>query len=114
MVDYSDEYQHWDNTEPVTVVVRRPAAEHGTATVDVSVARRGTPRRDAQFFNGVRLQGNEMTWLIPAALMDGVEITPESSITDEPGNKWIVITAVELRLGSSRGHWECLCREARS
>jgi hypothetical protein len=112
--DYSDEYQHWDNTEPVTVVVERRADELGTATVGVSIARRGTPRRDAQFFNGVRLRGNEMTWLIPAALMDGVEIATDAKITDEQGVSWIVATAIELRLGNSRGHWECLCREARS
>ena len=113
MLDYSDEYQHWDNTEPVTVVVPRPASEQGTATVDVSVARRQTPRRDAQFFNGIRLQGNEMIWHVPAALMDGVDIRPDSTITDGQGIKWIVATAVELRLGASRGAWECLCREGR-
>lgn len=114
MLDYSDEYLHWDNTEPVTVVVRRAAAERGTATIDVALARRGTPHRHAQFYNGVRLQGNEITWDVPVALLDGVDLKPESTITDQQGVAWTVVTAVELRLGSSRGAWQCLCRESRA
>jgi len=113
VLDYSDEYQFWDNPEPVTVVVNRPTEEYGVTTIPVAVAQRGSPRRNSQFFNGVQLKGNEILWKLPVPLMDNVIPLKGSTITDEAGVSWVIETVTEIRIGSSRGHFEALCRQGR-
>lgn len=106
-VTQAGDYQWWDNPEAVTVTVPRPLPL-GTAQIDVEIAQRGNLDKRAQFFNGTQLTGKETLWRVPAALMEGVEITGQTKIRDDLGALWIVKTAVLVGTGNDPGHWECL------
>lgn len=110
MVTQRGDYQFWDNVEPVRVTVPDPSGE---IVIDVEIAQPGNLDKRAQFFNGVQLTGKETLWRLPAALLDGVEVTGQSEIRDDSGAIWLVQTAVLLRSGNDPGHWECLCLKMR-
>lgn len=101
-IDYSDDWQWWDNTEPVTVSLAR---QSGTTTVAITAAFRGDISRNAADALGVELVANSQIWSIPAALMGSNELCQGDTITDEAGIVWNVEAAVLVTLGTSKLYW---------
>lgn len=106
-VDMSLNYQIWDNTEAVTVQLRRTANE----SVPVATAKRGDiTRRDETALLLVQ-DTAEKSWMVPNKLLNpannGRKIKREDRITDEAGTVWNVVTASEVECGTS---FRCLCK----
>lgn len=114
MIDYSGDYQFWSNTEAVTVTLSPNAVS--PTSVSISKAMRNDLRRAGTVYNGIDLQGDEVLWSIPYALLNpagnGREIDKLDRITDADAIVWTVISATEIRVGSSRSHFECVCNRA--
>ena len=114
MIDYSDEYKYWDQTESVTVTVL--VNEGGVRTessVPVAIARRGSREQNESVFNGITLDGNETFWLIPYALMGGTAISRDHVIRDGNNVEYKVKTARLVTKGASKIYYRCATIEVR-
>jgi len=109
-IDYSDDYQYWDNSEAVTVTVRRAGSNE---EVSVSIAVRESGDTSSEFFNGIRLRGDELLWHVPVALMDSNEIEPGDEIKDAGNVKYNVQSVVKAGVGNSAVEFQCLCKKQR-
>ncbi len=110
MIEYSNDYQWWDNTEAVTITLVR---ESGTTTVSVAIGSRSdiSTRELASSTQGV-FQAGDVRWKIPVILL-GISnrLLPDDLITDASGVVWNVRSVSEVRVGTSRLHWEAICAE---
>lgn len=108
MIDYSNDYLQWDNTEEVIVATVRNsvATEHR-----VTHALAGDVDRRRAQFSGVSIQGDELLWMIPIALLpETTEINQGDRIKQCCGANWTVLTAKQRGIGSHNTHWEAICR----
>jgi len=104
-IDYSNEYLFWSNTETVT-----HTTQAGTATNDITAFREDIDAKRA-FFNGIALEGNELLWHIPVALV--ATVVPGDRITDSDSAVWRVNSVVKLGIGSSYIEHVCVCVKQR-
>ncbi len=115
MIDYSDEYKYWDQTEPVTVTTLINVAGVRTpSTTSVSVAKRSSREQKEQNFNGISLEGNETFWLIPYDLMGSTVVRQDDVIKDANLTEYKVLAAKLVTKGVSRIHYRCATVEVRS
>lgn len=108
-LDYSDEYTYWDNTEPVTVTIKRPTlATPGVPTsvnLPITIAFREDLDRDTAAVLGVQVTETTQVWNIPAKLLGNEELQVNDVITDTEGGVWTILAAKCLRIGSCKLHW---------
>ncbi len=114
MIDYSNDYLHWDNPQEVVVATIRNGVKDET---NVSHALAGDPSRRLLASSGVQVQGDEQVWMIPVALLpEDAEIGQGDEIAERCGTKcgpvWRVLSATLRGIGSHNTHWECLCRRS--
>lgn len=108
MIDYTNDYLQWDNPEAVTLTTIRGGNETETA---ISHALQGDASRSLLRASGISIQGDEILWLIPVALMPAnTEINQGDQIEQESGVAWSVLAAKQKGIGSQATHWECVCR----
>lgn len=101
-LDYSNDWQWWDNTESVTASLTRRA---GATTVAITDAFRGDISRNAADVLGVDLVANSQIWSIPAELMGVNEFVQGDTITDADEVVWTVEAATLVTLGNSKLYW---------
>jgi hypothetical protein len=110
VLDVSDDYLLWDNTESATVTIKRA----GVANVARSVSRalrRGINGNDAQVA-GVQIGSDSVVWNIAVAELEtGDEIEEGDTITDSSSVVWIV-KAVSLFTWRTR--WRAVCTKSRT
>lgn len=110
MIDYSGDYQWWDNTEAVTV-----ATTLGGTTTTTSVAKALSLDINRSLFRGMAgIEGDDLVWMIPVALMGSVEINQADKITQGSGKIWLVKQVFKRGIGTSDTHFECLCAKKRT
>ena len=106
-IDKRYNYQIWDDTEAVTVSLKRHA---GTTAVTVSVALRGPlTKRDTAILDALG-ETAECSWNVPVILLDpsatGRKINKGDTILDADGVTWVANYA---DLVEDRTCWRCLC-----
>lgn len=107
-----------DNTEAATVILRRP---DGDVSVSITNALRGPAKYDAQNLDGLFVGGQAamQPWGIPDTELNpggnGREILENDEIVvpSRPQVVYVVKSAERRTLGSSVGHWFCVCQERR-
>lgn len=108
--DYSNEYLFWDNTEAVTVTIKRPGTP---ATTNIAIARAYREDLDhdtAKLFD-IWSPQDAQVWNIPAALMGSDELRETDLITDASSVVWTVKAAVLERVGTSAVSWRAVCHK---
>lgn len=93
-----------DGAESVSVTLRQP---EGTTVLTLDHALRRVLRRQAGNFDGVALQGDEVTWhLLQSELGAGIEPQPGDTIA--AGEQvWAIVSLEQEALGT---RWRCHCR----
>lgn len=107
-VSISKEYEYWDNTEAVDVILHKDGRE--LPSIPVANALRLKRRNPFQTVAGIVLSSNELGWWLPIdQLGSSVDIEDvDVVIQDADGNRWRVRPEAAQRviLGSSASHWE--------
>lgn len=119
--DYSGDWRFWSNTEPVTVTITRQNSANpvpagaATSTIAISDAFRGDISRQGVSSPDLVVSSSKQTWSIPSALLLGAELREGDTITDGSGVVWVIDSAVEETVGTSKLHWtaETTKRKAR-
>ncbi len=94
-----------DGSETVSVALLRP---EGRTTITINGALRRALARSERAFDGVTLQGDEITGHIPdGGFVDGQELQPGDTIT-AGSEVWSIITVRRETLGT---RWRCACRK---
>lgn len=107
-LDVSQDHLSFDNSETVTVTLRRspPVQLSGVP----GVLRRGfDAKRHA--FDGIAVRTGDTIFNLPSAALPGQEIRPGDALTDTAGTTWQILAASLLTF---RTRWRCLCRRALS
>lgn len=121
-VDYSDDYQHWDNTEPVTVTIKRanPVTPGSPVTTAIPVALAIRDDLERKLFPLVEVRSSEdaCMWSVPCALLvvsaTQHELQLDDRVTDADSVVWIVVDLKLIRVGTSKLHWIAACVKQRS
>lgn len=108
MTDHSTDYQFWDNPEAIVVTT---TVGGSATTTSVSTAVQKDISRSRGTFAGISLQGDELGWLVPVALMSGREINIGDFLTQTDNTVWRVVGAVKRGIGSNDTHWELATRK---
>ncbi len=123
MVDASQSYLHWANTETVLVILKRGPVPEVWVTAEVTARRRVFSRRE-QLLGGAQLPLDGLVWNVPDLLLNATRATDEpvrriragdlivettlaayeASNPDQPA--WKVETAQLVTFGS---RWRCVC-----
>jgi len=118
--DYSNDWQWWDNTEPVTITVKRPNAANpvpaGATTTQISIdnAFRGDIDRKATDYSDVRIAEADQIWSVPTALVGSYKLHEGDLLTDADGVVWVVDVATEVTIGTSSLYWTLATSERRA
>lgn len=111
-IDASTDYLSWDNTEAVTVHLRRSS---GTTEVSVTHALQQEIDRRRSQYGTVALTGQETIWHVPHALLapnaETRRIEVDDYIVDAASRTWVVL---QSSWAAWRTRWECVCSELRS
>lgn len=109
VIDYSDDYTYWDQTEAVTVTLRTSSS---SASRSIATAKRTNANRRETTFQSVTLYGDEVFFLIPNALLeDDDKILEGDTITDATSVVYTVTAAQQVQKGASKTHFRCLVSE---
>lgn len=106
-IDVQNDVLGFDNTEAVTVTLRRPDGETPLA---VTHALRRTVDLRSETYGGVRLRGDEIVWNLPNSQLAGEELRPGDAIADGSGTRWTVLSVGRLTFGA---RWRAVCRKER-
>jgi hypothetical protein len=115
VIDYSDEYKWWDQTEAVTFT---PQWGGSGDPISVDVARRAAPTRDYPSADQVVAESDSVDWHLPAALLvdaSGDPVEPHSGdlIEDANGVQFVVNGVQIVTYGAIRQHYVCRSEQAR-
>lgn len=107
-------YQIWGNTEEVFLYSVTRGGATGTALVtgnpcEIDTAKRRAPTyKELSASNGA-YTGQDLVWLLPAALMNGAPNAPKPGdrIKDAAGNTW---TVLEAALNALKSTWRLMTR----
>ena len=101
-------YLHISDEQKKTVTVK--AKRSGSTFSDsVTAATKMGINRARQLFGAVGLEGDEVTWVIPNALLSNVTSIKAGDSIIESDETYIVKSVVKNASGSQ---WICLCRAA--
>ena len=115
MIDYSDDYLTWDQTEAVTVtsLINKGGVRTESST-SVATAKRGSREQMESSFNGITLDGNETFWLIPYTLMGTAVVGRDHVIKDSSDVEYKVKAARLVTKGASKIYYRCATIEVRT
>jgi len=111
-IDYSLDWQWWDNTESLTVELFRSAG--ASSEVSVSAAFRGDIERKAVEFFGLEVVQNSQVWSVPASLLGSDELLQGDTLTDGDGVVWTVEAATLNTIGTSKLFWSAVTNKQRA
>ena len=101
-------YLHISDEQKRTVTVT--AKRGGSMFSDsISYATKMSISRSRRLFGSMALEGDDVTWVIPNALLSNVDTIKAGDSITESDEKFIVKSAVRNAAGSQ---WICLCRAA--
>ena len=113
-LDLSGDMSLADNAKTVTLTTKRAV---GDTQIEVVGALKRSLTRPHETFAGLILQGDEVIWNLPNDQLDGAEIEPGDTITDDALSAidsqsviWTVLSVSNLSLGT---RWRALCRKQR-
>lgn len=102
--DLASDCTRLDGTQSVSLTVRQP---EGTIVLTLDHALRRTLHRQQENFEGVALQGDEVSWhLLQSELGAGIEPQPGDTISASD-QVWTIVSLEQEALGT---RWRCRCR----
>jgi hypothetical protein len=111
VIDYTDEYLYWDQTEAVTIRLGTAAFDKNRA---IDTAKRLNAAERESLFSDVGITSEDVVFLIPHALLNaGDRITIGDTIIDSEDVAYRVRAVTVARKGVSRSHYRCLVTEER-
>lgn len=109
--DYSDDWEWWDNTEPVTITIKRANSSNpipaGATTTNISIsdAFRGDIDSKLTEYSGIDIASVDQIWSVPTALVGANRIEVGDILTDGDGVVWAIANATEVTIGTSSLYW---------
>ncbi len=113
-LDLSSDYELFDNTEPVDVVLKSLGGTAAENTVRVENAlRRELSKREQESLGGL-LNNRSVVWEIPVEqLGDSVEIQEGDVILELEPDAPLRWTVVSTQLATLKTRWRCICNKQR-
>lgn len=108
-IDAASSYLNWSNTETVTLTPYLNGSAQ-TAVTGITALRRALSKTEIASGVGVYLQGDEVVWNLPNAMLSSNVPKPGDTITDAGSVVWTIISVQKLTWGT---RWRCVCRQQR-
>lgn len=104
-IDVSNDYQFFDNTEAVTLTLKRFA---GDTTVSIASALRGRTSRDEPIRSGAALMRDSLSFFLPGdEVTSSNEVEPGDTVTDASANIFTIKSVGRVEMGGSMSGYRC-------
>lgn len=110
-IDITDDYAIFDNTESLTLILKRNA---GDTSVTVANGLRGRLSRSELTSLGAYLNGDELSFFLPGDQVGSSNtIYSGDTVTDGASAVYTITSTSRSELGTSLSGWRCIVRPER-